>query len=540
VAETFAERRFDLLRGAILLAALAAFAPTLDGPFLFDDVSLANDPAVVDADGPLQLLRPERTRPLTYLTFWVNHRLSGFEPLGWHAANLAIFAATIWVVGGVYRRLAGARAAALALAVFALHPLQAEPVAYVFARATLLAGLICALAWRAWAAERRWTAVAWFAIAMLAKEEAAALPLFLAGAEWFHRRRREGWRALAGPLAAMLALAAAFAARTLYAARETPGAGALVDLGEVGPWSYLLTQGRAAWLYLRLFVAPVGQNFDYDFPFTASLDTSTAAAWAGLLAGLGAVAWLARKHPNAWWILGAAVLALPTSSVAPLADLVAERRMFLPLMSLSLAAGAGLATLVRGWAAWAPGLALALVLGGLGRRRAAVFASDETLWRDTAAKSPNKPRPLLQLARSLESRDQAAAAERETLLERAIRLDPHSLEVLAEIGVYRLRSGDSAGALAAFDRALELDPTDAQAHANRGAALLLLGRPGEADAAFENALVLDPCNYDARNNRILLLRSVGDLDAVRALAEAPVRCRFTAAQRQALAAAVVR
>src|SRR5262249_60870993 len=69
--------------------------------------------------------------------------------------------------------------ALLATGIFAFHPLQTEAVAYVFARATLLATLFCLLAWRDWLGGQRWRAVAWLALALLSKEECAAFPVFL-------------------------------------------------------------------------------------------------------------------------------------------------------------------------------------------------------------------------------------------------------------------------------------------------------------------------------------------------------------------------
>ena len=83
---------------------------------------------------------------------------------GWHPT--AIFgvmgaAAAAW---SVFRRMLRQPEAWFATALFALHPLQTEAVSYVFARATVLATLLCLLAWRDWLADRRWRAVAWFCV----------------------------------------------------------------------------------------------------------------------------------------------------------------------------------------------------------------------------------------------------------------------------------------------------------------------------------------------------------------------------------------
>ena len=523
-------------RPAIVALALAAFGASLWSPFFFDDYALATDPAVTRPTGLLELLALERTRPLTFVTFWANFRIGGFEPFGYHAVNLLLFAATVWIAGGVFRLVARGQAWWIALAVFALHPLQTEPAVYVFARATLLATLFSVLSWRAWLDGAVWQAVSWFALAMLAKEEAAALPVFLAGFEWFHRKRREGWASLAAPLAAMFGLVVLFGARLLYATHAIEGSGAGLELGKITPWTYLLTQGRALWLYLRLFVAPYGQNFDRDFPLSTGLDAEVVLAWTGVAALVLGALWLANRWPPAWWLAGGLVLLAPTSSFAPLADLTAERRMFLPMLSLALFAGCAVAHLA-GRRAGAVGIALAVVLAGFSYRRTQVFGSEVTLWRDTAVKSPAKVRPKLQLARALETEGPAVLSQRKALLERARGLAPDDPEVLGEIGVFRLQASEPARAAEAFERAIVLDPSDAQLHTNLGTALAMLGRANEAERSFIEALRLDECNFDARNNLMLVLNRRGAAAEAKALAAPPADCPFSQEQLDALRSA---
>lgn len=522
-------------RLAIIVLALVAFGASLWSPFFFDDYALATDPAVTKPAGIFELAAPERTRPLTYATFWTNFQISGFEPLAFHLVNLVLFAAIVLLAGDVFGRVAGRRAAWIALAIFALHPLQTETVAYVFARATLLTTLLSLLSWRAWLTGARWQSVAWFAAALLAKEEAAALPLFLAGYEWFHQRRREGWREIGGPLAAMAALVLLSAVRLLHATRVIEGSGAGLDLGPITPWTYFLTQGRAIWLYLRLFVAPSGQSFDRDFALTPSLDLASAAAWLGLALLVAGPLVLTRRWRPFWWFAGALVLLAPTSSFAPLADLTAERRMFLPLLSLSLFAGCAIQKLA-GRRAAAVGVGVALALTWMSWRRTQVFASEIALWRDAASKAPLKVRPKLQLARALEPQGPSAAAERLRLLEEARALDP-TAEVLGEIGVFYLQTSDPVRAEASFREAIQQDPRDAQLRTNLGTALALQGRMPEAEDVYRAALEIDACNFDARNNLMLVLGRRGASEQARALAFAPEACPFSQEQLRALEAA---
>jgi tetratricopeptide (TPR) repeat protein len=522
-------------RAAIVALALLAFGASLWSPFFFDDYALATDPAVTKPGGLWELAALARTRPLTYATFWANYQTAGFAPLSYHLTNLALFALTVWLAGDVFQGLTTRPAAWIALAIFALHPLQTEAVAYVFARATLLTTLFCLLSWRAWLDGFRWRAVGWFAAALLAKEEGAAFPVFLAGFEWFHQKRREGWREICGPLGAMLGLVVVFAARLLYATRVTAGSGAGFELGEITPWTYLLTQGRVVWLYLRLFVAPAGQTFDRDFRLSTSADLGSLAAWAALVALLCGALALSRRWRAAWWFAGALILLAPTSSIAPLADLTAERRMFLPLASLSLGAGAVIANLA-GRRARAVGVALALALCIASWRRTQTFSSEVALWRDAEAKAPTKVRPKLQLARALGADGPASTAERKKLLDEARALSDDA-DVLGEIGVFYLQSSQPETAAQAFHEAIERDPGDAQLRTNLGTSLVSLGRMEEAERNFRGALAIDPCNFDARNNLMFVLRRKGAVDEARILASAPRHCPFSQEQLEALDAA---
>jgi protein O-mannosyl-transferase len=542
----------------------AAFGASLFSSFHFDDYYMLADPAVTAQSGWREVFALERTRSLTYLTFWANYRAGGEEPLGYHALNLLLHAAASVLVWLVYRRLLLPKAAALGALVFALHPLQSEPVVYVFARATLLAALLCLLCWRAWIGRRYWVAAAWFAAALLAKEEAIAFPAFLAAFEWLYwggARPIEHWRAAFG---VMLALAAAAAARLFYAAAVTEGSGAAFDLGAITPGTYLLTQGRAFWEYARLLVLPLGQNIDRDFALSTGWDETTAAAWAAALVVVGVCLAYMRMFPSLFWVLGGIILLSPSSSFVPLADLVAERRMYLPMVSLCAGIGLLLARVdgavrLRRAADAEAGrsatdarlgvvaIAVIAVLTVLSWQRTQVWMTEESLWRDTVEKSPGKARPKLQLARALGAQGPGREGEQLGLLQEARTVAPHDPDVTTELGVFYLQRADPERALRLFDEALGQSSERPQALANRGAALFLLGRREEAIADWRSALAEDPCNFDARNNLIHAhlsesanaenANAESDSAAVRRLAVIPEGCRFSERQRLALEAA---
>jgi tetratricopeptide (TPR) repeat protein len=468
------------MRARLLLlgAALAAFGASLGSGFHFDDYAIFSDPVLTSPWGWLGVWGWRQTRPLTYLTFWLNYQMGGQDALGYHAVNLALHLGAVLLAYECLRRLLPERAALVAAAWFAVHPLQAEAVNYVWGRSIVLAALLCFAALLCWITDRPWAAVAWFAAALLAKEECAALPLVLAMLPERPRRRPQ--------IGVMLGLALAAGGRVIYAAAVTPGAPAGLHAG-IPPWKYLLAQGPVILRYLRLLIVPYG--------FTVDADIHVPAVWVGVLAwagiaGLAVFLWRHRKQAWAAWLLAGLILLIPSSSVFPAADLSADRRMYLPMLGFAAAAG-WLLTRVR-----TPALAAVVVvaLTGVSMGRTQVWMTEERLWREAVRRAPEKVRPKIQLSRAV------PAAEALELLAEARNLAPYDPAVAAETGKILLSEGQPAGALEEFGRALALDPLDARNFNNRGVALYALGQTAAAREDFERALRMDPGLTEARQN----------------------------------------
>jgi tetratricopeptide (TPR) repeat protein len=465
-------------RFLLLAAALAAFGASLGSGFHFDDYAIFSDPVLTSPWGWLQVWGWRQTRPLTYLTFWLNYQTGGQDALGYHVLNLLLHLGAVLLAYECLRRLLPERAALVAAALFAVHPFQAEAVDYVWGRSIVLAALLCFAALLCWITGRPWTAVACFAAALLAKEECAAFPLVLAMLPERPRGR--------GHLAVMLGLAVAAGGRVMYAAAVTPGALAGLRAG-ISPWKYALAQGPVILRYMRLLMVPYG--------FTVDADIHVPAVWVGVLAwaGIGALAvflWRYRRHPGALWLLAGLILLIPSSSVFPAADLSADRRMYLPMIGFAAAAG-WLLTRVR-----TPALAavVVVVLTGVSMGQTQVWMTEERLWREAVRRAPEKVRPKIQLARAV------PAAEALELLARARDLAPYDPAVAAETGKILLSEDQPAAALEEFGRALALDPLDARNFNNRGVALDALGQTEAARQDFERALEIDSGLIEARQN----------------------------------------
>ena len=490
----------------LILLALIAFGGVAAGSFNLDDYSLFVNPNIANADGWWRLWAPLQTRPLTNLTFWLNYQIGGRDAVGYQLVDLALHLAAVLLLFDVLKRLTGSRAAFLAAAIFSVHPMQAEAVNYIFARGTLLSAVLCLASLHAWLRGRRWIAVAWFAAALLAKEECVAFPVVLLLLHWSTRRAR----AELGAIAAMFGLSLTAGLRAMAAAAAIPGSGAGAGAA-VTAWQYALAQGTAIPRYMRMVVLPWG--------FTPGPDLPVPARWVAALgwaAVVGMCLFASRRFRNAgpgFFFLAGIVLLLPSSSIFPATDLAADRRMYLPMTAFA-AALALLLERVDRRVVWA-GLA---VLAALSVQRTFVWHSEESLWTDAAAKAPRKLRPKIQLARAL------PPGRALPLLEEAKTIAPADPSPASEEGRIYLAGGDPARALAEFGIALALQPGNPQALNNRGVALLALGQKDAARQDFARALAVDGCEYNALAN----LKKMG------AAVRPPSRCRFTQDEKREL------
>jgi tetratricopeptide (TPR) repeat protein len=163
--------------------------------------------------------------------------------------------------------------------------------------------------------------------------------------------------------------------------------------------------------------------------------------------------------------------------------------MYLPLVAFAACAGLLLEPVDRRVVA-----AIVVVLAGISIRYTGLWRDPERLWSEAVLRAPDKLRPRLQLARSVDAQRGMA------ILQDAQRIAPDDASVATEQGRILLTMGRPEDALAAFGRALALNPGSAAELNNRGAALAALGQIDAARGDFERAIERDPCLLDAREN----------------------------------------
>jgi tetratricopeptide (TPR) repeat protein len=537
--------RRTVISAVIALALLgllaAAYAPALRGGFVWDDDAHVTRPELRGVHGLERIwAEPGATQqyyPILHSAFWLEHRAWGDFAPGYHVTNLALHALSALLLYVLLRRL-GLPGALLAAAVFAVHPVCVESVAWVSEQKNTLSTVFClsaALAYLRFDRDRRPGAyllgTLLFALALLSKSVTATLPAALLVVLWW-KRGRISWKSDVLPLIPWFLLSAAAADMTARMERDFIGArGAAFALG---PVERCLVAGRAAWFYLSKLVWPANQVFNYP---RWTVDAS--AAWQYLFPA-GAVAVLAAlfllrgrsRGPLAAALLFVGLLfpALGFINVYPFVfSYVADHFQYLAAAALipALAAGCALAARRLHPAArrLAPGAGACLIafLGLLAWRQASRYRDSETFYRAILERNPASWLAHDNLGVVLVARGQRAEAADH--YREAIRLNPLYPEAYNNLGNVLAQSRRFAEAAEAYAGALKARPTFAAAEFNWGNAMGDAGLPREAATHFENAIRLQPASAEAHDGLANTLANSGRLPEAVAEYRAALRLR---------------
>jgi len=500
-------RRAWGLAALLLLATAVAYAPVLRSGFVWDDDDhVTKNPMLSSAEGLRRIWldagATPQYYPLVHTSFWIEKHLWGLRPAGYHAVNVVLHALSAIVLWRLLLLLEvpGALAAA---ALFALHPVHVESVAWVSERKNVLSGLFYLLAalvfLRGVLRERRAVPLRAFApylAALLSKTVTASLPVALALVLWWKRRRIE--RAQALLLAGMLAVGALLALLTV--SLETHQIGTTGDDWSLAPHERVLVAGRAFWFYLAKLALPSRLTFLYP---RWRPDEGLSWTWlfpAAALAALGALFAL-RKRLGAGPFTAMAFFGVTLAPALGFFDLYPMRYSFVAdhfqylasigPIALAAACGARLPRRARVPAA----AAVVLVLGALTFHRTLAFHDAETLWRDTIRKNPGSWMAHNNLAILLADRGDAAGAIEH--FETSLSIRPDHAAAHANLGYLLAREGKLATALPHLEKAAALAPDDYNASVHLGDALLGLARPGEARTRYLRALAIRPGDPEA-------------------------------------------
>ena len=544
--------------GALALGLLVfgSYFPALFAGFVWDDRIFTESRVVRDWSGlwriwfsPSEIGNEAHYWPLVYTTFWLEHKLWGYAPAGYHAVNVLLHLANTLLLWRLAGRLAIPGAWFVA-AVFAVHPLHVESVAWVIERKDLLSGLCYLAAFSAWVrfteetrprrARRHYLlALGLFALAMLSKSIAVTLPAALLIRQWWKAGRVSGAELLA--LAPFFALGLAVAAADVaFSAFREP-----LSLG-YSMAERALIAAQALWFYAGKLLWPADLIVIYPHWEVSAADPL---AWGRVAAAmaLAAALWLLRHRIGRGPLAGALFFAVTLAPVLGFVDygymqfsFVADRYQYLAGVGVTAvlagAAAHGAQRLPAGaWRRGAAGAAAALlvVLGTLTWRQAGLYRDGVTFFGHVVAHNPvareahrnlgealtregrwEEALAAFRIAAELAPRDprehsNIGAAlimldrldEAEEPLRRALALDPRSVYALQNLAAAEVRWKRYGEALDLYRRLAEVETDNPSAHHGAGTALYYLGRLEEALESLERALALDPEREDIRTNR---------------------------------------
>ena len=515
----------------LLVATCAVFARALAGGFVpYDDPDyVLRNPLVggglsLEALGAaLRSAHSANWHPLTWASHMLDVELFGLEPRGHHATSVLLHAATAALLLLFLAREAEPASrrpwrSAVAAALFALHPLRVESVAWISERKDVLSGLLFVLTLHAWAAWTRRGGLGRYALAALAlalglasKPMLVTTPFVLLLLDLWPLRR---WRGAGGPHGAwrlvaeklpLLALALAAAATAVWSQRAF---GAVRGLDALPLGERLANAVLAPGVYLAQTVWPARLACFYPHPAVVGADVAgaTLASGAALLVLTGLALAAARRVPAvlAGWLAFLGML-VPVLGLVQIGNQGwADRYTYLPSIGLAVALVFGAGELVRGRpaAARAAGAAAVVALAlcaALTWRQIGTWRDGRTLFAHAASVVPRNylAHANLGLVLAREGRVEEAVEQ----LEAALAIRPGHAEAGNNLGsllLARGAPGDLGRALEVLERAVRARPGYAEALFNLGLALERAGRDGAARERQAEALRHAPGLVPAR------------------------------------------
>ena len=532
---------------ALVIGILAVYIQVRDFDFLnyVDNVYITENPYVMNGvtrEGVIAAFTQPINAgwtPVSTLTQMIDVDLFGLDPGPPHVINVIFHCSNTVLLFMLLRAMTGVFwPSAFAAALFALHPLHVEPVAWLSSRKDVLSMhffLLTLKFYMQYAERPTWKfyllSLFHYLPALLCKPMVVTLPVLLLLLDaWPLRRlaaspvyseKKQIFRGLFREKIPFLLASLAVCAITVFVQHS---GGAVRSLTEVGFFERLGNAVLSYFVYVWVTVWPAGLAPYYPYPATLSL-------WAVLVAVVGVVAVTAfavlRRHKSPylvtgwlWWL----VTLLPVIGIVQIGSFArADRFTYLPHIGLFIMVAWGIDELTRKL----PGRRVLLSVGAV-----AVLASLMTVsyvqasyWKDTitlfehtlrvtqdnAVAHNNLGVALMKHARAAEG-NAAAFASAESHLREAIRIAPAYADAHNNLGIALMLQGKK-GSLDAFQKTLELAPDSPDALINVANARLARGGMDEAILLYQHATELSPANVEAHYNLGVALSQKGDVQS---------------------------
>ncbi len=517
----------------------AVFGQTLRYEFVnYDDnLNVYENPAVKSGLTLNNILRvfqfshSDYWHPLTMMSHMLDCQFYGLWPGGHHLTNVLLHATVAMLLFLVLRRMTGFLwRSAFVAAVFAIHPLRVESVAWVSERKDMLHGVFFLLAIGAymryvrqsWSLARYLAVVILFTLGLMSKPTLMPLPFvlllldywplgrfakFAGGPEWFGVPRR-----LLLEKIPLLALAAASGVEA--AIGNAPG----FEPSKTLPRMLQLSNAMVSYVaYIWQMVYPGRLALPYPFPM-GGLPSGEVIGAVILLVCISTVLFrLRQKHPCwlvGWlWYLGMLVPMIGFMQAGMMAR--ADRYTYLPQIGLYLLLTWGAAELCAGWrhrrmvlVGCATVILAALIF--CSRTQASYWRNNESLWTHTLACTSDNFVAHNNLGDALLRKGQVNEAIAH--FQAALQINPNYVAAHNNLGNALFQQGEVDEAMAQYQKALHINPDYAKAYNNLGNALLQKGRVDEAMAQYQKTLQIEPNDVKAHINLGNILLQKGSVD----------------------------
>ncbi len=533
----------------IVTVCLLLYMPAIRGGFVWDDDAMLTNNIVLEKNGLYRSwFTTEQSNywPITWTSYWLQHKVWGLNPTGYHVINVLIHSACTLLIWYILMQLK-IPCAWLAALIFAVHPVNVESVAWISQIKTILsmlfflAALLCYLRFDEFGQPGMyWLAIGSFVLGVLSKGSIIALPLVLLMCAWWLRgiiSRRDLLRS-----APFFAVSGVMSCVEIWFQYKCAIGKAVVRTDSF--FARLAGAGQAVWFYIYKALLPINLSFVYP---RWNIDAKSWFSYmpdAALLILLGLCWWYRRRggRPLLFMLLYCVVMLLPIlgffNIFFMMYSLVADHYQYVSIIgviALFVATGYHIAARLG-----KPGVAVGRILvlfvlatfGMLTWHQCHIYKDAETLWRDTLSKNssawiahnnlgvillpqgkideaighyrlviqatPNDAEAHNNMGRAFELQGRLDDAVSYYL--RALEIKPDHAEAHSNLGNVLLQQGKIDQAISHQRQALQLRPNSAEMHNNLGNALQLQGRFDEAISHYRYALQIKPNYADAYNN----------------------------------------
>ena len=531
--------RWMVLGICIFLAAITwlVFGQTLrhqfvnydDGEYVFKNAQVARGLTLEGIVWAFTHVHSSNWHPLTWISHMLDCQFYGLNPGGHHLTNVLLHAAAAILLFLVLREMTGTfwRSAFVA-AVFAIHPLRVESVAWVAERKDLLSGLFFMLTMGAyvryarapWSLFRYGLVVLLFAMGLMCKPMLVTMPFVLLLLDYWPLNRfttPQGHggehpkirRRLILEKLPLLGLGLASCAVTLFAQRDS-----MAPIARISLLSRLDNAVISYTDYLRQMFWPLDLAALYPWE-AARLGVWNLLQSIVLLAGVSAAVFVLRRRRYfvigwLWYLimLGPVIGILQVGNQAR-----ADRYTYLPQIGLYLLLTWGAADLC---ARWRYRLVLLTSLSSLilvalifaARVQASYWQDSETLWSHALACTTDNIIAEGNLGQAYFTEGK----KREAMIhfQNSLRIAPNQAPIHSCLGVFFLEMGRVSESVAHLEKALEIEPNFTDAHYNLGNTYMQMGQASEAISHYGRAMELDPNDTEALNNMAWMLATWPD------------------------------